>query len=113
MADPLSIFPMDISSRFYPRATVVFNSRERKYYIKFLDSAGTNNPLPADAITIPADARGAFHLAHRGDRSVGGWRYSSVNASSRLSQASKFGHWPRIFSMPIFPAITMPREAFE
>ena len=28
----------------------------------FLGSEGTANPLPADAITIPATARGAFHL---------------------------------------------------
>ena len=27
-----------------------------------LDSDGTTNPLPAGAVTIPADARGAFHL---------------------------------------------------
>ena len=26
------------------------------------DSEGTTNPHPADAVTIPADARGAFHL---------------------------------------------------
>ena len=27
----------------------------------FLDSEGISNPHPADAVTIPADARGAFH----------------------------------------------------
>ena len=41
---------------------MVFNSRERQYYITFLDFEGTTNPPPADAVTIPADACGTFHL---------------------------------------------------
>ena len=31
------------------------------------------NPLPADAVTILADARGAFHLPAGADWGVGGW----------------------------------------
>ena len=38
------------------------HARRAKYYIKFLESEGPTNPLPADAATIPADARGTFHL---------------------------------------------------
>ena len=42
-----------------------------------MDSAGTTNPLPADAVTIPATARGAFHLPPAVGKAVGGLSIST------------------------------------
>ena len=49
----------------------------------------TTNPLPADAATIPADARGAFHLPH-----------AAVSAKSPVKH-----HFPRFKTKSTMPVI--------
>ena len=39
--------------------------RSRRYLLSH--SGGTSNPLPADAVAIPADGRGTFHLPPAAD----------------------------------------------
>ena len=45
-------------------SAVVRGEFSANFIRSFLDSEGISNPLPADAVTIPADTRDTFHLRY-------------------------------------------------